>query len=215
MDFFDVTTDRMRDRPTKGNRAGVMGRLQALGLGKFAIAGFDQCAATLAKTLSYPYGMVNLITDEQYFAGLYTPGMGDSGEVGQVRAIATHGPSVERTMRLDHGFCPHTVERRTPFPLGDVRDFTRFRSNPVVDMLGIQSYLGAPLIDSTNTVVGTVCVIDTQPHHLTKDDVAVIESVADKLVRVITAANADTAAIDSGASELARALSQSEVRWAR
>ena len=35
--------------------------------------------------------------------------------------------------------------------------------NPVVDEIGIRSYLGAPLIDRTGTTLGTICIVDLEP----------------------------------------------------
>ncbi|MFJ6852169.1 GAF domain-containing protein [Streptomyces sp. NPDC091271] len=47
--------------------------------------------------------------------------------------------------------------------LEDVCDYPRFAGNPVVDDMGIRSYLGAPLIDRTGVALGTVCAVDTVP----------------------------------------------------
>ena len=45
-------------------------------------------------------------------------------------------------MARDHGYCPHVVVRRKALVLEDVCDYPRFAGNPVVDEIGIRSYLG-------------------------------------------------------------------------
>jgi hypothetical protein len=69
-----------------------------------------------------------------------------------------------REMDTEHGFCPHVVTRRKALVLDDVFAYPRFAGNPVVDELGVRSYLGAPLIDEDGMVLGTVCAIDPSPH---------------------------------------------------
>src|SRR5258708_23024645 len=59
-------------------------------------------------------------------------------------------------------WCPHVVARKLPMILGDVCAYPRFAGNPVVDQFGIRAYIGAPLIDMTGTVLGTVCVVDVR-----------------------------------------------------
>jgi hypothetical protein len=68
-------------------------------------------------------------------------------------------------MDLDHGFCPHVVARRKALVLDDVYAYPRFAGNPVVDEIGVRTYLGAPLIDDDGTVLGTVCAVDPSPHN--------------------------------------------------
>jgi PAS domain-containing protein len=56
------------------------------------------------------------------------------------------------------------VTRRKALVLDDVFAYPRFAGNPVVDELGVRSYLGAPLIDEDGVVLGTVCAVDPSPH---------------------------------------------------
>lgn len=143
-------------------------RLRALGLNPRPDAEFDHFAATLATAAAQlidgttvPYAMVNLIDDrQQYFAGLHTPSTARPG----AGSAAAHAAAAEpnRTMSHDQGWCPEVVSRRRPLVLDDVCIHPRFGTNRVVDELNIRTYMGAPLIDRTDTVLGTVCVIDTE-----------------------------------------------------
>ncbi|EFL36263.1 conserved hypothetical protein [Streptomyces viridochromogenes DSM 40736] len=133
-------------------------RLRELGLGEHPEPALDAFAHRLAELTGAPYAMVNFPHAQgQFYAGLYVPDV-----VPVVRGDGT-SPRVGRALPRDHGFCPHVVARRKALALEDVRDYPRFAGNPVVDEFGVHSYLGAPLIDGTGLVLGTVSVADVAP----------------------------------------------------
>ncbi|MFE2437379.1 GAF domain-containing protein [Streptomyces sp. NPDC059409] len=155
-------------------------RLRRLGLAERADPALDAFATHLAGLAEAPYAMVNfLVEGGQFFAGLRVP------EVPPV--TRGDGTSLEfgRVQPRDHGFCPHVVVRRKALVLEDVRDYPRFAGNPVVDAFGIRSYLGAPLIDGTGTVLGTVSAADVRPRTWGTAGLATIKSAAADLVRRI------------------------------
>ena len=158
-----------------------MRRLREIGLGEQPDPEFDEFAHRLADITRAPYAMVNFISEErQYFAGLHaaTPAGGS--------AAATPG----RVMDRDHGYCPHVVVRRKALVLDDVCDYPRFAGNPVVDEIGIRSYLGAPLIDRTGTALGTICVVDIEPRPWGRAGLETIKSLAEELMVQINAREA-------------------------
>ncbi|MFI6488889.1 GAF domain-containing protein [Streptomyces sp. NPDC050564] len=162
-------------------------RLHRLGLGEHAEPAFDAFADRLAEVAAVPYSMVNFIDENrQFFAGLHTP---EGGGPGVLPPGADTGdstvPEVGRYMARDYGFCPHVVVRRRALVLEDVCDYPRFAGNPVVDEIGIRSYLGAPLIDRTGIALGTVCVVDVQPRPWGKAGLETIKSLAAELVEQI------------------------------
>jgi GAF domain-containing protein len=155
-------------------------RLRDLGLGEVPEPEFDEFARRLAHTTGAPYAMVNFIDEErQYFAGLYTPSV-DEPATG-VEPAEEPG----REMPKDHGWCPHVVVRRKALVLDDVCDYPRYNGNPVIDKLGIRSYLGAPLIDHTGTTLGTICVVDTDIHEWGHDGLATIKALAAEMVEIL------------------------------
>jgi GAF domain-containing protein len=155
-------------------------RLQELGIGENPDPEFDIFAHKLAQITGAPYAMVNFIgEDRQYFAGLYTASSGQTG------AAAAAGGQPGRVMSRDHGYCPHVVVRRKALVLDDVCDYPRFAGNPVVDEIGIRSYLGAPLIDHTGTTLGTICVVDTEPRPWGREGLETIKALAAELVERI------------------------------
>jgi GAF domain-containing protein len=156
-------------------------RLRDLGLGDNPEPDFDEFAQKLAQITGAPYAMVNFISeDRQYFAGLYTAPAGRASTP-EVAAAAQPG----RVMSRDHGYCPHVVVRRKALVLDDVCDYPRFAGNPVVDEIGIRSYLGAPLIDHTGMALGTICVVDTEPRPWGRKGLETIKSLAAELTERI------------------------------
>lgn len=162
-------------------------RLRRLGLGECTEPAFDAFADRLAEVAAVPYSMVNFIDENrQFFAGLHIPEGGGPG----VQSAATGtgdcaAPEVGRYMARDYGFCPYVVVRRRALVLEDVCDYPRFAGNPVVDEIGIRSYLGAPLIDRTGIALGTICVVDVEPRPWGKAGLETIKSLAAELVEQI------------------------------
>ncbi|MEV8549960.1 GAF domain-containing protein [Streptomyces glaucescens] len=148
-------------------------RLRGLGLGRGPEPALDDYAARLAAHTATPYAMVNFPDENgQFYAGLHAPARGPAGPDGGDR------PVLGRRLPRDHGFCPHVVVRRKALVLEDVGDYPRFAGNPVVDEFGIRSYLGAPLIDSTGMVLGTVSVADTAPRAWGRGGLETIKATA-------------------------------------
>jgi GAF domain-containing protein len=155
-------------------------RLRRLGLAERPDPALDTFAAHLAGLVEAPYAMVNfLVEGGQFFAGLRVP------DVPPVRRGDGTAPEFGRVQPRDHGFCPHVVVRRKALVLEDVRDYPRFAGNAVVDEFGIHSYLGAPLIDSTGTVLGTVSAADVRPRTWGRAGLETVKSSAADLVRRI------------------------------
>lgn len=152
-------------------------RLRGLGLGERPEPALDTFAARLAGRTGATYAMVNFIGEQgQFFAGLHAP---EAAPV--VREDGTRA-EIGRFLPRDHGFCPYVVVRRRALALEDVRDFPRFAGNAVVDDLGIRSYLGAPLLDSTGMALGTVCVADVAPRAWGREGLESIKATAAELV---------------------------------
>ena len=156
-----------------------MRRLLDLGLGDSPDPRLDEFARRIAEITRSPLAMVNFIReDRQYLGGLHT---GDA--IPGALQVALSG----RTFSREHGYCPHVVVRRKALVLDDVCDYPRFAGNPVVDEIGIRSYLGAPLIDRTGVALGTVCVVDLEPRPWGRPGLETIKALAAELVAQIHA----------------------------
>jgi len=156
-------------------------RLRELGLGERPEPAFDEFARVMAAEAEAPLAMVNFLgTDRQYFAGLHAP---EFVKGGPGAVAAPDDPA--RFMTMDQGWCPLVVAVRLARVFDDVCAYPRFAGNPVVDQFGIRSYLGAPLIDPTGTVLGTVCVVDTQPRSWGRDGLGFIKGQAARMIEII------------------------------
>ncbi len=89
----------------------------------------------------------------------------------------------------EHGFCAEAIQ--TPGQMLIVRDALadpRFAANPLVTgEPRIRFYAGAPLVSSTGHVLGTVCVIDTQPRDLTEDQLERLRFLSQQVVSMLEA----------------------------
>ncbi|WP_031088944.1 GAF domain-containing protein [Streptomyces sp. NRRL WC-3549] len=171
-----LVTPADRDASTRG------ARLRRLGLGPRPDASFDSFDAfadRVAAVTSAPFSMVNFIDEErQFFAGLHAPaGAGGGHRPGGPPARG----GLLRHLARDHGYCPHVLARRKALVLEDVCDYPRFAGNPVVDGMGVRSYLGAPLIDGTGVALGTVCAVDTVPRAWGREGLHAIKLLAGEL----------------------------------
>lgn len=156
-------------------------RLRELGIGERPEPEFDDFARMLATSTKSPLAMVNFIGEhQQYFAGLHAPSLVPGGP-GAV--AAPDDPA--RTMFRDQGWCPHVVSRKLPLVLDDVCDYPRFAGNRVVDEVGIRSYIGAPLIDSTGTALGTICIVDLEPRPWGRPGLEFIKTKAAEIMEII------------------------------
>ena len=95
---------------------------------------------------------------------------------------AVHGLGVRETPRSE-SFCANTIVDSKTLIVNDATLDERFRSNPLV--LGnphIRFYAGAPIIEKGGHVLGTVCVIDSQPRTLDGKQQRALEALARQVV---------------------------------
>lgn len=112
---------------------------------------FDAITKLLCAVFNVPIALVSLVDAErQWFKSVQgLPGCQETGR--------------------EESFCAWTLLPESPYVLvvEDALVDRRFRENPLVTgPPGIRFYAGAPLISSANGYrYGTLCVIDTKPHH--------------------------------------------------
>ncbi len=128
---------------------------------------FDALARAASAMCGTPIGLVTLIEqDRQWFK-------------------ARVGVDVAEVPR-NISFCAHTVLGDDLIEVPDATDDARFAANPLVtDAPGFRFYAGTPLVMSSGERVGTLCVLDTTPHHLTDTQRSVLKELATSAVQAL------------------------------
>lgn len=109
---------------------------------------FDRLTWLAAQSLDTPIALLTLLTPtRQWFK-------------------AKVGLDLPETPR-GWAFCNHTILQKQVFSVPDLASDPRFSENPAVKgEPGFRFYAGAPVLDSSGFVVGSLCVIDRKPRTL-------------------------------------------------
>ena len=88
-------------------------------------------------------------------------------------------PEVDETP-LAGSFCSHAIADKEIMEVSDARKDSRFAKHPqVLAPPHLVFYAGAPLITPDGVVIGSLAVVDREPHTLTKDQRAGLRAIAD------------------------------------
>jgi DNA-binding LytR/AlgR family response regulator len=80
-------------------------------------------------------------------------------------------------------FCSYAIMQSDVFEVKDATQNEIFRNNPLVTgEPNIRFYAGAPLINSDGFSLGTLCIIDTVPKHLTERQKDALQTLAREVV---------------------------------
>ncbi|MDP9465858.1 MAG: SpoIIE family protein phosphatase [Actinomycetota bacterium] len=138
--------------------------LHATGLGGQADPAFDRFARMAQRQLDVPVVLVSLVDESrQFFPGQH--GLPDPW-------------AQQRQTPLSHSFCKVVVATAQPLVVTDARLDPRVQDNLAIPDLGVIAYLGVPLTDSEDNVLGSLCAIDQVPRSWNDDDLAAMLDLA-------------------------------------
>jgi len=131
---------------------------------------YDELTRMAASFCEAPIALISLVDEQrQWFKGRV-------------------GLQARETPR-EHAFCAHAIKQ--PEQIMQVPDATldaRFAVNPLVTgEPGIRFYAGAPLRSASGHALGTLCVIDRKPRHLTQDQLDALRTLAASVVERLEA----------------------------
>jgi len=138
---------------------------------------FDRITRLAAAALRAPVALISLVDDRrQFFKSAY----GLPAPWSQCRETP-----------LSHSFCKHVVATGESFVVDDATSSERVAGNPAISELGVRAYLGHPIRSPEGEVLGSLCVIDTQPRRWTDADRAVLADICGCLEDTIEAKYAE------------------------
>jgi serine phosphatase RsbU (regulator of sigma subunit) len=123
---------------------------------------FDRLTALARQLLDAPFAFLTVVDDERSF---WKSRLG----------VGEDGP---RQNTLQESFCQYVVDRGAPLVLSDVRTDERTRHNPSIESMGVVAWAGFPVHTPDGHVLGTLCVVDTEVHSWSEDDVRILENLA-------------------------------------
>ncbi len=125
---------------------------------------FDEITQIAAKLIGAPISLVSLVDrDRHWFKARY-------------------GLNAIETPR-EYAFCAHAIKSDNVYVVDDATKNPLFSENPLVTGApDIRFYAGAPLITPDNFRLGTLCVIDTQPHDGLSADAETILTLLARMV---------------------------------
>jgi len=130
---------------------------------------FDDASTLAAILCGTPISLVSLIDeDRQWFKS-------------KIGIDLTHTPRSQ-------SFCAYSLATSRTLVVPDAQQDPRFADNPLVTGdPNIRFYAGSPIIAPNGHVLGSVCVIDTQPRNLTPLQIAGLEALARQVMALIEA----------------------------
>ena len=132
---------------------------------------YDRVTRLATRLLKAPTSMVSLVAaDRQFF----------KSQIGVAEPWAAR-----RGSRLSHSLCKWVVAGREALVVPDVREHPALRGNLAAREMGVVAYAGVPL-SSSDRPVGSLCAMDSTPHHWTDDELATLRDLARITEAIIT-----------------------------
>ncbi len=115
--------------------------------------------------------------------------------------VATSGvPDEVQSGPVEASFCKYVIESGEPLLVSDAAADARTAGNPAIEGMGVRAWAGFPVRDPDGEVLGSFCVVDTEPHEWTLRDTTVLGSLAaaagDEVAHLLARRAADLARVE-------------------
>jgi len=175
----DMVSEGFMEAPTPADDRARVAALRSSGaLDPRAKPLFDVAAKRAADIFDVPMALVSLIDEHAQDV---------RGAFGGLKA-ANDTPASTRTeaeqlnVLRELSICGHVVANAKTLVVPDIARDLRFARNPVLRDRGLRFYAGAPLRDNHGRVLGTLCLLDSEPRTLNKREVGLLEAMAQELM---------------------------------
>jgi serine phosphatase RsbU (regulator of sigma subunit) len=109
----------------------------------------------------------------------------------QVAATALPEEMWSESEAVEASFCTYVIESRETLFVDAAATHPTSVVDHAIESMGVQAWGAAPISDPMGHVVGSLCVVDTEPHRWTDRDKRVVEtlarSAADEVARLLAA----------------------------
>ena len=106
---------------------------------------------------------------------------------------------------LSHSFCQYVVTTNKPMVVSDARNDDLLKDNLAIRDLNVIGYLGIPITLMDGQRLGSFCVIDNEPRDWAYVEIALMQELAEILIREIDLKARTRLAPEEHADDLARA----------
>jgi signal transduction histidine kinase len=134
-------------------------------------ASLDRYTRLASLAIGAPVSLVSLVDDRRQFF-----------------ASATGLPEPVSTARetpLSHSFCQLVVRSGKELIVTDAENDARVKDNLAVRDLGVKAYAGKPIRTRDSQVLGSFCVIDTEPRVWTERELLMLDEICDAVIAEI------------------------------
>ncbi len=158
LSFLDLVATRVGD-PQRLAAVAATGLLDT-----DAEEAFDRIARLASRLLGAPFGFITIVDERRSFWKACV-------------GLDATDPS-ERQNRVEESFCQYVIGVDGVFLIDDARLDQRNSNNPSIESMGVRAWAGVPLRARTGEILGTVCVVDTEPRKWTSADAETLTELA-------------------------------------
>lgn len=99
--------------------------------------------------------------------------------------ISGHGLEIKQVPR-EESLCQYTIMGQPQFEVSDLLLDKRFKDKDFTKApLALRYYFGVPLTDTEGYQLGSLCVVDKQPKHLSPEKIEMLKIIADQVINRI------------------------------